>query len=178
MAQAVARHLALLGAAIQDHGGVLLRTMADAVPATFPTASDAIDAVKAHPRSAPLSWLYRACPPSRPFLVRRHCGGRHELFSCADQHRTHRLPEHRDARPARFRRDAALLRQPVHLGFGVLPVLLLESRKGATNHEPMRWTEGGKVASLNPGLAPRGIGVHARSSGASPRCPRHATALG
>lgn len=44
MAAAVARHLALLDAAIQAHGGIRFKTIGDAVQAAFPTAPGAIAA--------------------------------------------------------------------------------------------------------------------------------------
>jgi predicted ATPase/class 3 adenylate cyclase len=44
MAAAVARHIALLDAAIQAHGGIHFKTVGDAVQAAFPTAPDAISA--------------------------------------------------------------------------------------------------------------------------------------
>ena len=44
MAAAVARHITLLDAAIQAHGGVHFKTVGDAVQAAFPTAPDAIAA--------------------------------------------------------------------------------------------------------------------------------------
>jgi len=44
MAAAVARHMALLDAAIQAHGGIHFKTVGDAVQAAFPTAPDAISA--------------------------------------------------------------------------------------------------------------------------------------
>jgi predicted ATPase/class 3 adenylate cyclase len=44
MAAAVARHIALLDAAIQAHGGVQYKTIGDAVQAAFPTAADAVAA--------------------------------------------------------------------------------------------------------------------------------------
>jgi predicted ATPase/class 3 adenylate cyclase len=44
MASAVARHLALLHAAIAAHGGVHFKTVGDAVQAAFPTAPDALTA--------------------------------------------------------------------------------------------------------------------------------------
>jgi class 3 adenylate cyclase len=44
MAQAVERHLALLGEAVTAHGGVLFKTVGDAVQAAFPTAPGAIGA--------------------------------------------------------------------------------------------------------------------------------------
>src|SRR5215207_10161928 len=71
MAAAVERHLALLHTTIEAHGGVLFKTVGDAVQAAFHIAPDAVAAQTVHPRSAPLSWLYRAYPPSGPILVRR-----------------------------------------------------------------------------------------------------------
>src|SRR5829696_1415462 len=44
MATAVARHLTLLRAAIEAHGGVLFKVVGDAVQAAFPTAPDAVAA--------------------------------------------------------------------------------------------------------------------------------------
>src|SRR5918995_6413674 len=44
MATAVDRHLILLRTAIQAHGGVLFKTVGDAVQAAFPTAPDAVAA--------------------------------------------------------------------------------------------------------------------------------------
>jgi class 3 adenylate cyclase len=44
MAQGVARHLVLLDAAIQHHGGVHFKTVGDAVSAAFPTALQAVAA--------------------------------------------------------------------------------------------------------------------------------------
>ncbi|MDF2758302.1 MAG: adenylate/guanylate cyclase protein, partial [Thermomicrobiales bacterium] len=44
MAAAVARHMALLDAAIQAHDGIHFKTVGDAVQAAFPTAPDAISA--------------------------------------------------------------------------------------------------------------------------------------
>src|SRR5262245_45620475 len=44
MAAAVQRHLALLDAAIQQHGGVHFKTVGDAVQAAFPTAPQAVAA--------------------------------------------------------------------------------------------------------------------------------------
>src|SRR3954465_9876290 len=44
MAQAVERHLALLRTAIDAHGGVLFKTVGDAVQAAFPAAPTAIAA--------------------------------------------------------------------------------------------------------------------------------------
>jgi class 3 adenylate cyclase len=44
MVAAVARHIALLDAAIQAHDGVHFKTVGDAVQAAFPTAPDAITA--------------------------------------------------------------------------------------------------------------------------------------
>jgi len=41
MAQVVARHLTLLGAAIAAHGGVHFKTVGDSVQAAFPTSLDA-----------------------------------------------------------------------------------------------------------------------------------------
>ena len=51
MAAAVERHLALLRAAIEAHGGVLFKTVGDAVQAAFPTAPDAIAAAVAAQRA-------------------------------------------------------------------------------------------------------------------------------
>src|SRR5262245_5802525 len=42
MVAAVERHLTLLNAAIQNHGGVLFKTVGDAVQAAFATASAAV----------------------------------------------------------------------------------------------------------------------------------------
>jgi class 3 adenylate cyclase len=47
MAQAVARHLQLLRVAIADHGGVLFKTVGDAVQAAFPVARHALAAAVA-----------------------------------------------------------------------------------------------------------------------------------
>ena len=44
MATAVERHIALLDAAIQAHGGIHFKTVGDAVQAAFPTAPDAVAA--------------------------------------------------------------------------------------------------------------------------------------
>src|SRR5688500_20344241 len=44
MAAAVQRHIALLDAAIQAHGGVHIKTVGDAIQAAFPTASIAVAA--------------------------------------------------------------------------------------------------------------------------------------
>ena len=44
MATAVARHLTLLRAAIEAHGGVLFKIVGDAVQAAFPTAPEAVAA--------------------------------------------------------------------------------------------------------------------------------------
>src|SRR5215212_7239201 len=44
MAQAVARHIALLDTAIQAHGGIHFKTVGDAVQAAFPTAPQAVAA--------------------------------------------------------------------------------------------------------------------------------------
>jgi class 3 adenylate cyclase len=44
MAAAVARHLALLDAAIQQHGGIHFTTVGDAVQAAFPTAPQVVAA--------------------------------------------------------------------------------------------------------------------------------------
>jgi predicted ATPase/class 3 adenylate cyclase len=44
MAQAAARHIALLDAAIAAHGGVHFKTVGDAIQAAFPTAPDAVAA--------------------------------------------------------------------------------------------------------------------------------------
>jgi hypothetical protein len=62
-----------------------------------------------------------------------------------------------------MRRDAVVPQEPVHLGFGLAAALPLERHEGATGREPIRATDGHHVAWLNSGLAPRGIGVHARS---------------
>jgi predicted ATPase/class 3 adenylate cyclase len=51
MATAVARHLALLDAAIAAHGGVHFKTVGDAVQAAFPTAPDAVAAALAAQQS-------------------------------------------------------------------------------------------------------------------------------
>src|SRR5215207_1848762 len=51
MAEAVARHLALLDAAIQVHGGVHFKTVGDAVQAAFPTAPAAVAAALAAQRA-------------------------------------------------------------------------------------------------------------------------------
>jgi class 3 adenylate cyclase len=51
MANAVDRHLALLRAAIEAHGGVQFETVGDAVQAVVPTASSAIDAAVAAQRA-------------------------------------------------------------------------------------------------------------------------------
>jgi class 3 adenylate cyclase len=47
MAEAVARHLALLDAAIQNHGGGHFKTVGDSVQAAFPTAPQAVAAAVA-----------------------------------------------------------------------------------------------------------------------------------
>ena len=44
MAAAVARHMALLDAAIQAHGGIHFKTVGDAIQAAFPTAPAAVAA--------------------------------------------------------------------------------------------------------------------------------------
>ena len=44
MATAVARHIALLDAVIQPHGGIHFKTIGDAVQAAFPTAPQAVAA--------------------------------------------------------------------------------------------------------------------------------------
>src|SRR4051794_3553858 len=44
MASAVARHLTLLRAATERHGGALFKVVGDAVQAAFPTAPDAVAA--------------------------------------------------------------------------------------------------------------------------------------
>src|SRR5262245_34780911 len=44
MATAVSRHLTVLDAAIQHHGGVRFKTVGDAVQAAFPTAPQAVAA--------------------------------------------------------------------------------------------------------------------------------------
>ena len=46
MAAAVARHLALLDAAIQAHGGVLFKVGGDAVQSAFPPAPEAVATVR------------------------------------------------------------------------------------------------------------------------------------
>jgi class 3 adenylate cyclase len=51
MAAAVERHIALLDAAIQAHGGVHFKTVGDAVQAAFPTAPDAVAAALAAQQS-------------------------------------------------------------------------------------------------------------------------------
>jgi class 3 adenylate cyclase len=51
MAAAVQRHLALLQAAIETHGGVLFKTTGDAVQAAFPTAPAACAAAQRTLRS-------------------------------------------------------------------------------------------------------------------------------
>src|SRR4051812_17435534 len=51
MAEAVQRHLALLDAAIQLHGGVHFKTIGDAVQAAFPTAPPAVAAAFTAQRS-------------------------------------------------------------------------------------------------------------------------------
>jgi class 3 adenylate cyclase len=51
LAAAVARHLALLRAAIESHDGVLFKIVGDAVQAVFPTAPDAIAAALAAQRA-------------------------------------------------------------------------------------------------------------------------------
>src|SRR3954451_21378847 len=51
MAAAVERHVALLDAAIQAHGGVHFKTVGDAVQAAFPTAPQAVAAALDEPRA-------------------------------------------------------------------------------------------------------------------------------
>ena len=50
MSQAVKRQMALLRAAIETHGGVLFKTVGDAIQAAFPTAPGAIAAALAAQR--------------------------------------------------------------------------------------------------------------------------------
>jgi class 3 adenylate cyclase len=52
MAAAVERHIVLLDAAIQAHGGIHFKTVGDAVQAVFPTAPDAIAAALDAQRAA------------------------------------------------------------------------------------------------------------------------------
>jgi predicted ATPase/class 3 adenylate cyclase len=67
MASAVARHLALLDAAIQAHGGVLFKIVGDAVQAAFSTAPDAVAAAL----NAQRALLQEAWPESiKPLRVR------------------------------------------------------------------------------------------------------------
>src|ERR671913_616808 len=51
MAAAVERHIALLDAAIQAHGGIHFKTVGDAIQAAFPTAPAAIAAALAAQRA-------------------------------------------------------------------------------------------------------------------------------
>jgi class 3 adenylate cyclase len=57
MQTAVARHLTILRAAIETHGGALFKVVGDAVQAAFPTAPDAV-AATGHPWSAPPTWPF------------------------------------------------------------------------------------------------------------------------
>jgi class 3 adenylate cyclase len=67
MTAAVARHLALLDAAIQQHGGVHFKTVGDAMQAAFPTAPSAIAAAVTAQRAL---LTERSADPPRPRLVR------------------------------------------------------------------------------------------------------------
>ena len=67
MAAAVERHLALLRTAIEAHGGVLFKTVGDAVQAAFPTAPSAIAAAVAAQRAL---LTERWADPPGPLLVR------------------------------------------------------------------------------------------------------------
>src|SRR5918993_5383944 len=75
MATAVARHLTRLRAATEGHDSALFKTVVDGAQVAFPTTSDTVVAPTAHPRCAPLSWPYRACPRRGSILVRRHSAG-------------------------------------------------------------------------------------------------------
>ena len=63
MAAAVARHLTLLRAAIESHGGALFKVVGDAVQAAFPTAPDAVAAALDAQRAvAQEAWPERVAP--------------------------------------------------------------------------------------------------------------------
>ena len=54
MEQAVTRHLTVLGAAVQAHGGTLFKVVGDAVQAAFPSAALALSAALEAQRSLTL----------------------------------------------------------------------------------------------------------------------------
>jgi len=65
-----------------------------------------------------------------------------EAVSSTNQRRADPLPEQREAHIAGMRRDAMLLQQLGHLGFGLPPRMPLECDRGGTEHEPVRAMDG------------------------------------
>ena len=75
-----------------------------------------------------------------PCYRHEHFPGR-ETVSSADQRRVVPLSEQREARTAAMRRDAILLQQPFHLGFGSPPTTwLVRDREAPTMNRFARWT--------------------------------------
>ena len=97
MAQVVERHLAVLDAAIPKHDGVHFKTGRDAVRRPYPPRLMRLPLPKSGRDLRRSAGRPEPARHGRRFRRDGTLGGAREAFSGADQHRTDRLPQHRDA---------------------------------------------------------------------------------